>query len=87
MPKPSSGMSPCQNTCDERRSDLPIVRHRRREEGVQLLELAQRAHALFESQPSQQKRKILNFVLSNCTWKGGELTAQYRKPFDLLVVA
>jgi hypothetical protein len=40
------------------------------EEGVQLLELAQRAHVLFESQPATEKRKLLDFVLSNCTWKG-----------------
>jgi DNA invertase Pin-like site-specific DNA recombinase len=57
------------------------------EEGVQLLELAHRAHALFESQPAAEKRKLLDFVLSNCTWKGGELTAKYRQPFDVLAVA
>jgi len=57
------------------------------EEGVQLLELAHNAHALFESQPATEKRKLLDFVLSNCTWKGGELTAKYRQPFDVLAVA
>ena len=57
------------------------------EEGVQLLELAHRAPALFESQPPAEKRKLLNFVLSNCTWKGGELVAKYRQPFDVLAVA
>ena len=57
------------------------------EEGVQLLELAHNAHALFESQPATAKRKLLDFVLSNCTWKGGELTAKYRQPFDVLAVA
>lgn len=35
------------------------------EEGVQLLALAHRAPALFESQPPAEKRKLLNFVLSN----------------------
>jgi hypothetical protein len=57
------------------------------EEGVQLLELAHNAHVLFESQPPTEKRKLLDFVLSNCTWKGGELTAKYRQPFDVLAVA
>ena len=57
------------------------------EEGVQLLELAQRAHVLFESQPANEKRRLLNFVLSNSTWKDGELTANYRQPFDMLAVA
>src|SRR5205809_3327594 len=36
------------------------------EEGIKLLELAQRAHRLFESQPAREKRKLLDFVLSNC---------------------
>jgi hypothetical protein len=57
------------------------------EEGVRLLELAHNAHALFESQPPKKKRKLLDFVLSNCTWKQGELTAKYRQPFDLLAVS
>jgi site-specific DNA recombinase len=57
------------------------------EEGVQLLELAHNAHVLFESQFAAEKRKLLDFVLSNCTWKGGELTAKYRQPFDVLAVA
>lgn len=57
------------------------------EEGVRLLELAQRAHRLFESQPPTEKRKLLDFVLSNCTWKAGELKAEYRKPFDVLALA
>ena len=58
------------------------------EEGVQLLELAQRAHVLFESQPAGGKTSsLLNFVLSNSTWKDGELTAKYRQPFDILAVA
>ena len=57
------------------------------EEGVQLLELAHNAHALFETRPATEKRKLLDFVLSNCTWKGGQLTAKYRQPFDVLAVA
>jgi site-specific DNA recombinase len=57
------------------------------EEGVQLLELAHTAHVQFESQPPAEKRKLLNFVLSNCNWKDGELTAKYRQPFDVLALA
>jgi hypothetical protein len=51
------------------------------------MELAHNAHVLFESQPPTEKRKLLDFVLSNCTWKSGELTAKYRQPFDVLAVA
>src|SRR5215813_8583526 len=54
------------------------------EEGVQLLELAQNAQRLFKKQEPREKRRLLNFVVSNCTWKGGELIADLRQPFDLL---
>jgi len=42
-------------------------------EGVKLLELAGKAQELFLVQPDGEKRRLLNFLLSNCTWKGGEL--------------
>jgi site-specific DNA recombinase len=54
------------------------------EEGVRLLELAQEAPRLFQRQPPLEKRRLLNFLLSNCSWKGGELTASFRQPFDML---
>ncbi len=57
------------------------------EEGVKLLELSQRAAALFEKQEPGEKRRLLDFVLSNCTWKNGELRAEYRQPFDLIADA
>jgi site-specific DNA recombinase len=57
------------------------------EEGVRLLELAQRAVILYEKQEMQEKRKLINFVCSNSMWKDGRLIPQYRKPFDLLAVA
>jgi hypothetical protein len=56
------------------------------EDGIRLLDLAQRAPALFESQRPAEKRKLLDFVLSNCRWKDGRLEAEYRKPFDMLAV-
>jgi site-specific DNA recombinase len=57
------------------------------EDGVRLLELAQQAHVQFEKQPPAQKRRLLGFVLSNCSWKEGSLTVEYRHPFELLAVA
>ena len=54
------------------------------EEGVQLLELARNAQRLFEQQEPRQKRRLLNFVLSNCSWDDGEVVATFRQPFDLL---
>ena len=53
-------------------------------EGIALLEFANRAGELFEKQPANEKRRLLDFVLSNCTWAGGELTPKYRQPFDII---
>jgi site-specific DNA recombinase len=66
-----------------------IARHEAAEqsylgEGVQILELARNAQRLFERQEPRQKRRLLNFVLSNCTWVDGEVVATFRQPFDLL---
>jgi site-specific DNA recombinase len=54
-------------------------------EGIQILELASHAYELFEKQEPREKRRLLNFMLSNCTWKNGELEVTYRQPFDMLV--
>ena len=54
------------------------------EEGIQILELARKASSLFEKQPPLEKRRLLNFVLSNCTWKDRGLDVTYRQPFDII---
>jgi site-specific DNA recombinase len=36
------------------------------DEGLRLLELARRAHMLFRQQPANEKRRLLDFVVSNC---------------------
>jgi site-specific DNA recombinase len=54
------------------------------DEGLRILELAQNAQALFERQPAREKRRLLNFVLSNCSWEDGEVVVTFRQPFDLL---
>ena len=54
------------------------------EEGIRLLELGRRAHELFQKQEPREKRRLLDFILSNCTWKDGELQATFRQPFDLI---
>ncbi len=54
------------------------------DEGVQLLALARNAQRLFVRQEAKEKRRLLGFPVSNCSWKGGELTAELRQPFDLL---
>ena len=54
------------------------------DEGVALLDLARNAQRLFEKQEPREKRRLLNFVLSNCTWEDGEVVATFRQPFDML---
>ena len=54
------------------------------DEGVQILELARNAQKLFEQQQPHQKRRLLNFLLSNCMWEDGEVIATFRQPFELL---
>jgi site-specific DNA recombinase len=57
------------------------------EEGVRLLEMAHGAQRLFAMQQPREQRRLLNFVLSNSTWKGGELKPTFRQPFDLIAEA
>ena len=54
------------------------------DEGVKVLELARNARRLFDKQEPREKRRLLNFLVSNCSWKDGRLTATLRQPFDLL---
>ena len=54
------------------------------DEGIQLLELARNAQRLFSKQGPREKRRLLNFVLSNCAWEDGEVITTFRQPFDLL---
>jgi site-specific DNA recombinase len=53
-------------------------------EGIALLDLARNAQRLFAKQEPREKRRLLNFVLSNCTWEDGEVVATFRQPFDML---
>ncbi len=54
------------------------------EDGVRILELANNARTLFDRQQPREKRRLLDFVLSNSTWKRGELHPTLRQPFDLI---
>ena len=57
------------------------------EAGIRILELSRNMHRLFAKQPADEKRRSLDFVVSNCSWKGGKLTPEFRQPFDMLAVA
>jgi site-specific DNA recombinase len=74
---------------EQNRCQREIERHRNADksyldEGVALLDLARNAESLFAKQEPREKRRLLNFVLSNCTWEDGEVVATFREPFDIL---
>ncbi len=52
--------------------------------GVRVSELARNAQRLFVKQDAREKRRLLNFLVSDCFWRDGELTAALRQPFDLI---
>jgi hypothetical protein len=54
------------------------------QQGIQILELANRAYALYLQQPHEERVKLLQFLLSNAVLKDGNLCPTYRKPFDML---
>lgn len=54
------------------------------ETGSQILELAKSAYDMYLRQDSQERRLLLNSVLSNCTFYRGSLCPTYKKPFDIL---
>ncbi len=74
---------------EQNRCQREIERHQNADksyldEGVALLDLARNAQRLFAKQEPREKRRLLNFVLSNCTWEDGEVVATFRQPFDML---
>ena len=49
------------------------------------LDLARNAQRIFAKQEPREKRRLLNFLLSNCSWEDGEMVAIFRQLFDMLV--
>jgi hypothetical protein len=50
-----------------------------------ILELAKQAENVYKSQNSAEQRRLLETVLSNCTFDHGTLCPSYTSPFDLFV--
>jgi site-specific DNA recombinase len=74
---------------EQNRCQREIERHQNadksyKDEGVALLDLARNAQRLFAKQEPREKRRLLNFLLSNCTWEDGKVVATLRQPFDML---
>jgi site-specific DNA recombinase len=74
---------------EQNRCQREIERHQNadksyKDEGIALLDLARNAQRLFAAQEPREKSRLLNFLLSNCTWEDGEVVATFRQPFDML---
>jgi hypothetical protein len=54
------------------------------DQGLALVEVANRAAEMYVGRTPDQKRRMLNFVLLNSTWRDGKLEAEWREPFNLL---
>jgi len=54
------------------------------DEGVKLLELAQLAHSLFIRQTAAEKRRLLDYLVSNSIWDGKNLAIEFKQPFDII---
>jgi predicted ribosome quality control (RQC) complex YloA/Tae2 family protein len=55
------------------------------EKGVQLMELARQAPELFKSMTVDEKRELVNLVLSNPRIENGSLRYDFKKPFSMFV--
>jgi site-specific DNA recombinase len=55
--------------------------------GERILELVKRAGILYKTQDPADQRRLLDSVLSNCTFDRGSLCPTYKKPFDLFARA
>jgi hypothetical protein len=55
--------------------------------GERIIELVKRAGMVYKRQDSTEQRRLLESVLSNCTFDRGSLCPTYRKPFDLFARA
>ena len=74
---------------EQARCQREIDRHRNADksylgEGISLFDLARNAQRLFAEQEPREKRRLLNFLLSNCTWEDGKVVATFHQPFDML---
>jgi hypothetical protein len=53
--------------------------------GEKIIELAKTAYLRYQTQPAADQRRLLETLLSNCTFDRGSLSPTYSKPFDLFV--
>ena len=54
------------------------------EEGIKILDLGREAADLFPQQSPAEQRKLLDYMVSNCTWAADELIVTWHVPYDIL---
>ncbi len=77
---------------EQERCQRSIASHRNAndsymQDGVRLLELASSAGRLFRQQVGAEKRRLLGFLVSNCTLAHGKITVTLKQPFDMIAGA
>jgi site-specific DNA recombinase len=66
------------------RGDIKAHEAERGDSSPILADLARRAGDLFATQPPAEKRRLLDFVVSRCSWAGGLLVPEWRAGFGRL---
>ena len=64
---------------------LRIATQKYYDEGVKIIETLKNAYWLYKQQPNEEKRKFLNYLLSNCTLEGEKVSYNYNLPFSYFV--
>lgn len=55
------------------------------EEGVRIIETLKNAYILYKQQSPIEQRKLLNYLLSNCTLEGRKVSYDYNLPFSYFI--
>ena len=74
---------------EQNRCQREIDRHQNadksyKDEGVALARPRPECPTAVRKQEPREKRRLLNFLLSNCIWEDGEVVPTFRQPFDML---
>jgi hypothetical protein len=72
-------------TVDRERARLQQARPVASVKAAKMLGLAKQAENLYKSQVPTEQRRMLELVLSNCTFDRRSVCPTYAKPFDLIV--
>lgn len=55
------------------------------DEGVRIIETLKNVYTLYKQQSPDEQRKLLNYLLSNCTLEGRKVIYDYNLPFSYFI--